>query len=105
MKTKSFQKYIETRLSKEKITEIEKEAALEIKILQTIQQAIANALAEYMQHNNMGFNALVRHLDSSPAHVAKIQRCEANLTVSSIAHILALVGKEPRDIFKTKKNK
>ena len=55
---------------------------------------------DYMKKNKIGFNELVRHLNSSPSHVAKIQRGEANLTLSSLAHLLALMGKDPKDVFK-----
>lgn len=40
-KTKSFQKYIEKRLSKEKIAEIERRAELEAKIIRSIQTSIS----------------------------------------------------------------
>ena len=100
MKTRSFQKYLEKRLDKEEIAEIEAQAQLEVKILRSIQQSISDAMADYMEKNDVGFNELVRRLDSSPAHIAKIQRGEANLTVASLAHLLALLGKEPREVFK-----
>ncbi len=103
MKTKSFQKYLETRLNKEEIAEIRHQAQLEVKILRSLQQMITDSMNEYMDNENIGFNELVRRLDSSPTHIAKIQRGEANLTLSSLAHILALMGKEPKDIFRTKK--
>ncbi len=103
MKTKSFQKLLEKKLSKEEIAEIETEALLEVQILRYIQQSISDAMADYMKKNGVGFNELVRRLDSSPAHVAKIQKGNANLTISSMAHILALLGKEPKSIFKNKK--
>jgi transcriptional regulator with XRE-family HTH domain len=103
MKTKSFQKLLEKRLSKEEIAEIEMQALLEVKLLRYIQKSISDAMADYMKKNDVGFNELVRRLDSSPAHVAKIQKGEANLTVSSMAHILALLGKEPKDVFKSRK--
>jgi len=103
MKTKSFKKYLESRLNKEEIAEIKEQAHLEVKILRSIQNSISEAVNNYMQKQQIGFNELVRRLDSSPAHIAKIQRGEANLTVSSLAHLLALLGKEPQDVFKNKK--
>lgn len=103
MKTKSFQKYLETRLNKEEIAEIRQQAQLEVKILRSLQQMITNSMTEYMDDENIGFNELVRRLDASPTHVAKIQRGEANLTLSSLAHLLALMGKEPKDIFRSRK--
>ena len=56
-----------------------------------------------MSTNNIGFNELVKRLNFSPSHVAKIQRGEANLTLSSMAHLFALLGKEPQELFKAKK--
>jgi DNA-binding Xre family transcriptional regulator len=103
MKTKSFKKYLEKRLDKKEIAEIEEQARLEAKILKSIQRFITEALDEYMQKNKVGFNELVRRLDGSPSQVAKMQRGEANMTISSLAHICALLGKEPADIFKGKK--
>lgn len=103
MKTKSFQKYLEKRLDKEEIAEIEEQARLEIKIFKSIQAAISKAMDDYMKKNKVGFNELVRRLDSTAAQVSKIKRGEANLTVSSLAHLLALLGKEPQDVFKRKK--
>jgi hypothetical protein len=103
MKTKSFQKYIEKRFSKEKIAEIEKQVEVEAKIIRSIQKSISEAMDDYMEENNVGFNELVRRLDSNPTHVAKIRRGEANLTISSVAHIFATLGKNPQDIFKRRK--
>ena len=100
MRTRSFQAYLEKRLSKEEIAEIKEQARLEVKFLRAIQKAVADTLEDYMKKQGVGFNALVRRLDSTPAHVAKMQRGEANLTVSSLAHVLALLGKDPQDFFK-----
>lgn len=103
MKTKSFQKYIETRLSKSKIEEIEKKADREIEFFTIMQESIKSAIEEYMNKYNIGFNELVRKLDSSPTHIAKMKRGEANLTLSSLAHLFATLEKEPQEIFKIKK--
>lgn len=103
MKTKSFKKLLEKRLNKDEIAEIETQALLEVKILRSIQEAISNAISDYMATNDIGFNELVRRLDSNPTHITKIQRGQANLTVSSLAHILALLGKEPSEIFSKSK--
>jgi transcriptional regulator with XRE-family HTH domain len=100
MRTRSFQAYLEKRLSPEEIAEVKEQARLEVKYIRAIQSALSDSMDEYMKKNKVGFNELVRRLGSSPSHVAKIQRGEANLTVSSLAHILAMLGKEPNDIFK-----
>ncbi len=56
MKTKSFKKYLESRLNKEEIAEIEEQAHREIKILRILQKCISEALDEYMQKQRIGFN-------------------------------------------------
>ncbi len=103
MKTKSFKKYLEKRLDKDEITKIKQQAQLEVRILKSIQNIIAKTMADYMEENEIGFNELVRRLGTSPSHVTKIQRGEANLTIASLARLFALMGKEPKDVFKNKK--
>ena len=103
MKTKSFQAYLEKRLDKDEIAEIREQAQSEIRIFKSLQKMLADMTADYMEKNKIGFNELVRLLNSSPSQVAKIQRGEANLRLSSLAHIFALMKKDPSDIFKSKK--
>jgi hypothetical protein len=95
MKTKSFKVYLEKRLNKKEIAEIEAKALLEKQALKNLQEDISNAVAEYMTKEKIGFNELVRRLGASPVQVSKIQRGEANLTIASLAHIFALLGKPP----------
>ena len=100
MKTKSFHDYLKTRLTDEEIAEIKQKAQLEVAILRSIQKVLSDTMAEYMKKNKVGFNEVVRRLSTSPSQAAKIQRGEANLTLASFAHFLALMGKEPKDVFK-----
>jgi hypothetical protein len=100
MKTKSFYDLIKTKLSQEQLNEIERQAQLEVAILRSIQKILSDTMAEYMKKNKVGFNEVVRRLSTSPSQAAKIQRGEANLTLASFAHFLALMGKEPKDVFK-----
>lgn len=100
MKLKSFDKYLATRLSKAEINAIEKRAKLEKKVLERLQQDISQAMARYMKKYDLGFNDLVKQLDSSPTHIAKIQKGTANLTLSSLAHLFATIGEEPKLVFK-----
>lgn len=103
MKTKSFKSYLEKRLNKDEIAEIERLAQIEVDILKKIQQVISDSITDFMKKNKIGFNEVVRRLDASPSQVAKIKRGEANLTLSSFAHLLALMEKKPKDIFKSRK--
>lgn len=48
MKTKNFQEYLEKRLDKHEITEIEEQTLLEVKILQSIQKSIADSMTDYI---------------------------------------------------------
>lgn len=100
MKTKSFQKYLEKRLDKDEIAEIKEQAQLEVRILKSIQNIISDTMADYMKKNQIGFNELVRRLGASPSQVTKIQQGNANLTIASLARLFALMGKEPKDVFK-----
>ena len=100
MKTKSFHDYLKTRLTDEEIAEIEQKAQREVDILKSIQKVLADTMTEYMKKNKIGFNEVVRRLSTSPSQAAKIQRGQANLTLASFAHFLALMDKEPKDIFK-----
>lgn len=98
--TKSLQEYIEKRFSKEKIEAITREAELEARILLSMQKTIQDALDGYMKENNVGFNELVRRLHKTPSYVQKIKSGKANLTLASMAHLLAVLGKEPGEFFK-----
>ena len=102
MALKNFKTYLEKRLNPAEIEEIEKQAKLEVISLHDLQKNVANAIEEYMLNQGIGFNELVRRLDFSPSQVAKIQRGEANLTLTSIAHISALIGKYPLLKFQAK---
>ena len=101
--TKSFQEYAEKRLSKQTLARINKQAKLEAKILRLFKNLISDSLAEYMEENDLGFNDVVRLLNTSPTQIAKIQKGEANLTIASVAHMFALIGKEPSVSLKNKK--
>jgi len=70
------------------------------KVLECLQQDISQVMARYMKKYDLGFNDLVKHLDSSPTHIAKIQKGTANLTLSSLAHLCAKIGEEPKLVFK-----
>ena len=95
MKTKSFQDYLEKRLSKSEVSEIEKLAKLEKEFLLSLQHDVSNAVTQYMDSQEIGFNELVRRLNISPSQVSKIQNGTANLTLATIAHIFALLKMKP----------
>lgn len=63
MKAKSFQKYLENRLDKNEIAEIEKSAKLEMEFLQSLQEDISKVVARYMADERIGFNELVQRTD------------------------------------------
>jgi Cro/C1-type HTH DNA-binding domain len=100
MKTKSFKDYLEKRLNKKEIAQIKEQAEREVRIFKSFQKMLADMTSEYMKKNKVGFNELARLLDSSPSQLAKIQKGEANLRLSSVAHIFALMDKDPKDIFR-----
>ncbi len=95
MKTKKLIDYLRTRLTEEEIIEIDDQAHREVEALRALQADIINAMDSYMKRENVGFNEFVKRLDVSPAHIAKLKKGEANLTLSSIARIYALIGQTP----------
>jgi len=101
-KTKSFQEYIETRFSKQELAEIKAEATLEVRLLRSIQKMITDGLDEYMNKHKIGFNEVARQLHWSPSKFAKVRRGEANLTLTSLTQLFALLGKDPSDAFRKK---
>lgn len=102
MRLKNFKDLVEQSLTKKEIAEIERLARLELKALQSLQKSMKKIIDDYMKKNNVGFNELVRMLNSNPRQVAKIQSGKANLTFASIAHIATLLGQEPVITFKKK---
>ena len=95
MKAKSFQQYLEKRLDKSEIAEIEKLAELEMEFLRSLQEDVSNAVANYMSEEKIGFNELVRRLNITPTQASSIQSGRANLTLATIAHIFALLKMKP----------
>ena len=55
-KTKNFQKYIKTRFSKQELADIEAEAALEVRLLRSIQKMITDGLMEVSQEERWLFD-------------------------------------------------
>jgi len=103
MKAKSFKAYLEKRLDKNEIKELEILVELEAKFLKSLQDDISKAIAQYMAHEEIGFNELVRRLNISPTQASKIQSGGANLTLASIAHIFALLKMKPHLVINNQK--
>lgn len=99
MKSKNFEDALKQRLNQTEITVLKTQARLENEALQILRNNIASAIAQHMEETGMGFNELTRKLGISPSQAAKIKKGEANLTVASIAHIAAFLGKKPHLIF------
>lgn len=95
MKTKTFDSYLEKRLSKKEIVTIKAQAKMEKDVLISLQEDIKKALSHYMKKEEIGFNELQRRLDISPTQLTKIQNGKANLTLATIAHIFALLKCHP----------
>ncbi len=103
LKLKDFEEYTATRLTKEERADIKQEAAREAHMLVAVQNFIASSVEEYMTEHKVGFNELVEKLGSSPSHLSKIRKGQANLTIGSFVHLMATLGKSPEDILKLKK--
>ncbi len=104
MKLKNFNDYLKTRLESKEIVKIKKQAKVEFQSLKNLQKDIALAIVEYKTKENISFNELVRRLGTSATQLEKIRKGEANLTLSSLAHISALLNKQPHIVFKQNNN-
>ncbi len=93
MKTKNFDTYLESRLSKQKIKQIERDAKMEYETMIALKKDISSAINNYMESNQLGFNDVVERLGKSPSQVSRIIKGEGNLTLSTIAQIYAFMGK------------
>ena len=102
MKLGNFQDILDKKFTKEELAEIEREAELELVTLKALQQNVKDLFENYMKKNNLGFNELVRKLDSTPKQVSRIQKGQANLTLASLAMLSAKLGQEPIISFKKK---
>ncbi|MBP6870247.1 helix-turn-helix transcriptional regulator [Candidatus Babeliales bacterium] len=103
MEKNNFWKNAELRLGADRVAEIKKEAESEAKILLLIQQFITSSVEEYMEKNKVGFNELSAKLGSSPSHLSKIRKGQANLTISSFARLMATLQVENFDFLKLTK--
>ncbi|MBX9587570.1 MAG: hypothetical protein K2X50_09980 [Gammaproteobacteria bacterium] len=95
MRSRGFKKYLEKRLDKGEIAEIEKSANLEAQYIKSLQEDISGAVTFYMKEENIGFNELVRRLQISPTQASRIKSGGANLTLATIAHVFALFRIQP----------
>ncbi|MDF1760179.1 MAG: hypothetical protein P1U40_06550 [Coxiellaceae bacterium] len=94
MKVKSFEKYLEKRLDKKEIADIERAAKVEFEILSALQNDVAQDLVKFMSDKNLGFNQVVNRLGKSPTQVSNIIKGNANLTMATIAQVYAMIGKK-----------
>jgi len=103
MQIKNFEELVEKYLTKEEIAEVKVQAHREVAMYDSMQKAIQQGVEEYMTKNKVGFNEVVRRLHASPAHVAKIRRGEANLTMSSMIRLFSTLNIDPATVFGGKK--
>lgn len=57
------------------------------KIFDAWQKEINEMLTNYMKQNNVDFTDLVKILNISPTQIAKIQKGQANVTITSMGHV------------------
>lgn len=99
MKAKDYEATLKQRLAKSEIKKLELLAKREKESLEQLRNAVTVAVSEHLRSNQLGFNEFTRQLGVSPSQTAKICKGEANLTIASIAHIAAYLGKRVRLIF------
>ena len=99
MKANNFNEALLNRLDKNELKKLQAKAKLESESLEILRDAVTSAIAKHVEKHDMGFNEFARQLGASPTQASKIRKGEANLTLASVAHIAAFLGKKPRLIF------
>ncbi len=107
MKTKrelvdNFEDYSDIRkemFSKNEIDQLDAAAEAEIQATKSLQESVSAAVAEYMAREKIGFNELTRRLEVSTRITSKLVKGNSNLSMGTIAHLSALIGKKPRIVF------
>ena len=107
MKTKhelveNFEDYSDIRkeiFTKEEIDQLNASAEAEIQAIKSLQESISAAVADYMAREKIGFNELTRRLDVSTRITSKLVKGNSNLSMGTIAHLSALIGRKPKIVF------
>jgi len=97
-----FEDYEDLRkeiFSPEEIKELDAAARVEIEAIKSLQESITAAVAAYMAKEEIGFNELTRRLEVSSRITSKLVKGNANLSMGTIAHLSALLGKKPKIVF------
>jgi hypothetical protein len=87
-----FEDYEDLRIEMftlDEIKELDAAAKIEIEAIKSLQESITAAVAAYMAKEQIGFNELTRRLEKG----------HANLSMGTIAHLSALLGKKPKIVF------
>ncbi len=102
MKLGKFKDLAEKRFGKKKLAQLDREVELEAEAMRTLQTNIKDALTQYMHNHDIGFNETSRRLGLTARQISQIQKGKANLRLSTIAHLSAMLGKTPVIMFKKK---
>ena len=97
---KTWKEIREKHFSKEELEEIDKEVSKEALLLKGFQDTISREVALFMAKEHLGFNDLMRRMNSSPRQISKIVKGDCNLTMVSIAELATIMGKRVDIVFK-----
>ena len=98
----TFEDYSDIRkemFNKDEIDQQDAAAGAEIQAIISLQESVSAAVADYMAREKIGFNELTRRLEVSTRITSKLVKGNSNLSMGTIAHLSALIGKKPRIVF------
>lgn len=98
-KFKSYDQFRRENFTSDEIAETDREVALEVIALDSLQESVSKEVAAYMGREGIGFNELTRRLGTSTRQTSRLLKGQANLTMASIAEVGALIGKKPKVTF------
>jgi hypothetical protein len=98
-KFENYEDFRKEMFTPDEIKELDAAARIEIEAIKSLQESITTAVAAYMSKEEIGFNELTRRLEVSSRITSKLVKGNANLSMGTIAHLSALLGKKPKIVF------
>ena len=76
-----------------------RQATAELEVLKALQEAVRDAVIDYLTKEEIGVPAFTTQMQTSTRQAYKILNGEANVTLSTIATLAQVIGKRPKLVF------
>ena len=86
-------------LSSAERAENARQAVAELEVLKALQEAVRDAVIDYLTKEAVGVPAFTTKMQTSTRQAYKILNAEANVTLATIAALAQVIGKRPKLVF------